>query len=185
MPEDYGRGYRGGGSGCLVVQEFGGGGLLPGGDEASAESAKERAEVYDNQVRCNTEILRMGEKLGIKVIATNDVHFLNAEDAEAHDLLICLNTRKDLDDPNRMRYTRQEWFKTTAEMEELFKDIPQVIENTQEIVDKVEDYKLDSDPLMPVSRSRRRSVRRKSTGRNTRKRICSTSLPVMRKVRSL
>ena len=115
-----------------------------------AESAKERAEVYDNQVRCNTEILRMGEKLGIKVIATNDVHFLNAEDAEAHDLLICLNTRKDLDDPNRMRYTRQEWFKTTAEMEELFKDIPQVIENTQEIVDKVEDYKLDSDPLMPV-----------------------------------
>jgi len=115
-----------------------------------AESAKERAEVYDNQVRCNAEILRMGEKLGIKVIATNDVHFLNAEDAEAHDLLICLNTRKDLDDPNRMRYTRQEWFKTTAEMEELFKDIPQVIENTQEIVDKVEDYKLDSDPLMPV-----------------------------------
>ena len=115
-----------------------------------AEAAKERAEVYDNQVRCNSEILRMGEKLGIKVIATNDVHFLNAEDAEAHDLLICLNTRKDLDDPNRMRYTRQEWFKTTAEMEELFKDIPQVIENTQEIVDKVEDYKLDSDPLMPV-----------------------------------
>ena len=81
----------------------------------------------------------MGEKLGIKVIATNDVHFLNAEDAEAHDLLICLNTRKDLDDPNRMRYTRQEWFKTTAEMEELFKDIPQVIENTQEIVDTVEE----------------------------------------------
>ena len=79
-----------------------------------AESAKERAEVYDNQVKCNAEILRMGEKLGIKVIATNDVHFLNAEDAEAHDLLICLNTRKDLDDPNRMRYTRQEWFKTTA-----------------------------------------------------------------------
>ena len=115
-----------------------------------AESAKERAEVYDNQVKCNAEILRMGEKLGIKVIATNDVHFLNAEDAEAHDLLICLNTRKDLDDPNRMRYTRQEWFKTTAEMEELFKDIPQVIENTQEIVDKVEEYKLDSDPLMPV-----------------------------------
>lgn len=115
-----------------------------------AAAAKERAEVYDNQVKCNAVILRMGEKLGIKVIATNDVHFLNEEDAEAHDLLICLNTRKDLDDPNRMRYTRQEWFKTTAEMEELFRDIPQVIENTQEIVDKVEEYKLDSDPLMPV-----------------------------------
>ncbi|WP_018337752.1 DNA polymerase III subunit alpha [Butyricimonas synergistica] len=115
-----------------------------------AEAAKERAEVYENQVKCNAEILRMGERLGIKVIATNDVHFLNEEDAEAHDLLICLNTRKDLDDPNRMRYTRQEWFKTTAEMQALFSDIPQVLENTQEIVDKVEEYKLDSDPLMPV-----------------------------------
>ena len=115
-----------------------------------AESAKERVEVYENQVKCNAEILRMGERLGIKVIATNDVHFLNEEDAEAHDLLICLNTRKDLDDPNRMRYTRQEWFKTTAEMQALFSDIPQVLENTQEIVDKVEEYKLDSDPLMPV-----------------------------------
>lgn len=115
-----------------------------------AEAAKERAEVYDNQVKCNAEILKMGERLGIKVIATNDVHFLNEQDAEAHDLLICLNTRKDLDDPNRMRYTRQEWFKTTAEMQALFSDIPQVLENTQEIVDKVEEYKLDSDPLMPV-----------------------------------
>ena len=75
-----------------------------------AAAAKERAEVYENQVKCNAEIMRIGEKLGIKVIATNDVHFLNEEDAEAHDLLICLNTRKDLDDPNRMRYTRQEWF---------------------------------------------------------------------------
>ena len=115
-----------------------------------AEAEKERREVYDNQVKCNAEILRMGKKLGIKVIATNDVHFLNAEDAEAHDLLICLNTQKDLDDPNRMRYTRQEWFKTTAEMEALFADIPEVLENTQEITDKVEEYKLDSDPLMPV-----------------------------------
>ena len=115
-----------------------------------AEDAKERAEVYDNQVKCNAEILRMGKKLGIKVIATNDVHFLNEEDAEAHDLLICLNTRKDLNDPTRMRYTRQEWFKTTAEMEALFSDIPEVLANTQEIVDKVEEYKLDSDPLMPV-----------------------------------
>lgn len=81
----------------------------------------------------------MGEK--IKVRNQGDCHercaFLEYGDAEAHDLLICLNTRKDLDDPNRMRHTRQEWFKTTAEMEELFKDIPQVIENTQEIVDKL------------------------------------------------
>ena len=78
------------------------------------------------------------------------MHFLNEEDAEAHDLLICLNTRKDIDDPTRMRYTRQEWFKTTQEMIDLFPDLPEAIENTQEITDKVEEYELDSDPLMPV-----------------------------------
>ncbi|MGL5682257.1 MAG: DNA polymerase III subunit alpha [Marinifilaceae bacterium] len=108
-----------------------------------------REDIFKNQETCNRQILRIGEKLGIKVVATNDVHFLNAEDAEAHDLLICLNTRKDLDDPNRMRYTRQEWFKTTAEMMELFNDIPEVVTNTQEITDKIEEYKLDSDPIMP------------------------------------
>lgn len=112
--------------------------------------AKQDAEIYQNQEKCNPEILRIGKKLGIKVIATNDVHFLNEEDAEAHDLLICLNTGKDLDDPNRMRYTRQEWFKTTAEMERLFADVPEALTNTQEIVDKVENYSLDSDPIMPV-----------------------------------
>ncbi|MFR6383382.1 MAG: hypothetical protein ACLUOS_15385 [Odoribacter splanchnicus] len=71
------------------------------------------------------------------------MHFLNEEDAEAHDLLICLNTRKDIDDPTRMRYTRQEWFKTTQEMIDLFPDLPEAIENTQEITDKVEEYELD------------------------------------------
>lgn len=115
-----------------------------------AADPKQRVEIFDNQELCNKEILRIGEKLGIKVIATNDVHFLNEEDAEAHDLLICLNTRKDIDDPNRMRYTRQEWFKTTAEMTELFRDMPRVIENTEEVADKVEEYILDSDPIMPV-----------------------------------
>ncbi len=109
-----------------------------------------KKEVYDNQMLCSEAIFRLGEKLGIKVIATNDVHFLNEEDAEAHDLLICLNTRKDVDDPNRMRYTRQEWFKTTVEMVELFSDMPQVIENTQEITNKIEEYRLDSDPIMPI-----------------------------------
>lgn len=109
-----------------------------------------KEQIFLNQEKCNKEIIRIGLKLGIKVIATNDVHFLNEEDAEAHDLLICLNTRKDIDDPNRMRYTRQEWFKTTEEMVALFSDMPQVIENTQEITNKIEEYQLDSDPIMPV-----------------------------------
>ena len=115
-----------------------------------AADPRQRAEIYDNQELCIREKLKIAQKLNIKIIATNDVHFLNEEDAEAHDLLICLNTRKDIDDPNRMRYTRQEWFKTTQEMVALFPDIPEAISNTQEVADKVEEYQLDSDPLMPV-----------------------------------
>ncbi|MDR1414396.1 MAG: DNA polymerase III subunit alpha [Odoribacteraceae bacterium] len=116
----------------------------PSGDE------RLDAEVLRQQRKCIPVIMEIGRKLGIKVIATNDVHFLNADDAEAHDILICLNTGKDLDDPNRMRYTRQEWFKTTAEMEALFADMPEVLENTMEIAEKVEEYELNSAAIMPV-----------------------------------
>jgi len=115
-----------------------------------SELPKQREEVYDRQVIVNAKILELAEKHHIKVIATNDVHFINAEDADAHDLLICLNTGKDLDDPTRMRYTKQEWFKTTDEMNRLFGDVPQALENTSEIADKVEEYELNSDPIMPV-----------------------------------
>ncbi len=114
-----------------------------------AEDPQQRAEIYDNQVLVNSAILKLAAKYQVKVIATNDVHFINEEDAEAHDLLICLNTGKDLDDPTRMRYTRQEWFKTTGEMNDLFSDIPEALSNTNEIVDKVEFYELDTTPIMP------------------------------------
>ena len=106
-------------------------------------------EIYERQKEVNTAIIELAEKCQVKIIATNDVHFVNEEDAEAHDRLICLNTGRDLDDPNRMRYTKQEWLKTTAEMNEIFKDIPEALRNTQEIVDKVEFYSIDSSPLMP------------------------------------
>jgi DNA polymerase-3 subunit alpha len=114
----------------------------------SADPARNE-DVYKNQVRVNKVILELAEKHQIKVIATNDVHFINAEDADAHDLLICLNTGKDFDDPNRMRYTKQEWFKTTAEMNRLFSDVPQALANTKEVVEKVENYELNSSPIMP------------------------------------
>ena len=107
------------------------------------------ANIYDNQELCNKKILELGKELGVKVIATNDSHFLNAEDADAHDLLICLNTGKDLDDPTRMRYTKQEFLKTTKEMQELFADVPEAIVNTIEIAEKVEEYQLNIAPLMP------------------------------------
>lgn len=106
-------------------------------------------KVYKYQVEVNEQILQLAKKFDVKVICTNDVHFTNAEDADAHDLLICLNTGKDFDDPNRMRYTKQEWFKTQAEMNELFADVPEALTNTQEIVDKVEEYELNSAPIMP------------------------------------
>ena len=106
-------------------------------------------ETYEKQQQVNAVLLELGKKHGVKVIATNDIHFLNEEDAEAHDRLICLSTGKDLNDPKRMRYSKQEWMKTTAEMNELFADVPEVLANTQEICDKVSFYSIDQGPLMP------------------------------------
>ena len=106
--------------------------------------------VYKHQVEVNKVLVELAHKHGIKVIATNDVHFVNEEDADAHDRLICLSTGKDLDDPNRMRYTKQEWMKTTAEMNQIFSDIPDALRNTLEIADKVEFYSIDSGPIMPT-----------------------------------
>ena len=112
----------------------------PGGD----------TEVYERQKEVNKVLLELAKQHGVKVIATNDVHFVEEEHGEAHDRLICLSTGKDLDDPTRMHYTKQEWLKTPAEMGRIFSDHPEVLENTQEIVDKVEVYSIDSDPIMPI-----------------------------------
>ncbi len=109
-----------------------------------------RRNVYESQVLVNTQMLELAKKHQVKLICTNDIHFINEEDADAHDLLICLNTGKDLDDPARMRYTKQEWFKTTAEMNALFADVPEALINTQEITDKIESYDLNSSPIMPL-----------------------------------
>ena len=92
---------------------------------------------------------KLASKYNVKIIATNDIHFINAEDAEAHDRLICINTAKDLDDPSRLRYSKQEFLKSEEEMRKIFSDIPEAIENVAEIIAKVEKYKLDHDPIMP------------------------------------
>ena len=107
------------------------------------------ATTYVKQERVNKELIKIAKKLDVKVIATNDVHFVNEEDADAHDRLICLSTGKDFDDPNRMRYTKQEWLKTTAEMNQVFADMPEVLSNTLEIAEKIEHYSIDHDALMP------------------------------------
>jgi DNA polymerase-3 subunit alpha len=116
--------------------------LHPAGD------ARDR-NILDNQRKVNAELLKIAAKLGIKYIASNDVHFVDAADAEAHDHLICLNTGRDLDDPSRMRYTFQEWFKSPDEMAALFADHPEALATTLEIADKVERYELTHAPLMP------------------------------------
>lgn len=106
-------------------------------------------EVYEDQVFVNAQLIKLGKETNTLLIATNDVHFLNEEDAEAHDRLLCISTGRDIDDPNRMRYTRQEWFKTQEEMRQLFADIPEAIENTSQVTEKIDLFDLNSAPIMP------------------------------------
>ena len=105
--------------------------------------------VYQVQKEVNPVLVELAKKHGVKVVATNDVHFVEEDHAEAHDHLVCVSTNHYIDDENRMHYTKQEWLKSPAEMEAIFSDIPEALENTQEIVDKVEVYDIDSGPLMP------------------------------------
>ena len=111
----------------------------PGGDQM----------VYQRQMQINPILMELAKKYGVKVIATNDAHFVEEEHAEAHDRLICLSTNHFVDDVDRMHYTKQEWLKTPEEMQAIFSDIPEALANTQEIVDKVEIYDIDSKPIMP------------------------------------
>ena len=104
---------------------------------------------YPKQEMVNKELLKIAEKYDVKVIASNDVHFVNEEDADAHDRLICLSTGRDFDDPNRMRYSKQEWLKTTAEMNQVFGDLPETLSNTLEVIEKVEEYSINNPALMP------------------------------------
>ena len=104
---------------------------------------------FVRQQEVNKVLMEFAKKHNIKLIATNDVHFVEEEHGEAHDRLICLSTGKDFNDPDRMHYTKQEWLKTPEEMADIFADIPEALTNTQEIADKVEVYSIDSDPIMP------------------------------------
>ncbi len=117
--------------------------------EVTNPTQEANRETYEVQKRVNPILIDLAKKHGIKLICSNDSHFLNEDDAEAHDLLLCLSTGRDLNDPNRMRYSKQEWFKTKAEMNAVFGDIPEALANTCEILDKVETYDLESNPIMP------------------------------------
>ena len=119
-----------------------------------------RHEVKDPNQRANREtflaqkaveptLISLARKHGVKIICTNDSHFVDEDNAEAHDRLLCLSTGRDLDDPKRMLYSKQEWFKTREEMNEVFADMPEALANTMEILGKVERYSIDHAPIMP------------------------------------
>ena len=107
-------------------------------------------EAYPMQLEVNKHLIEFSQRLGVKLICSNDVHFVDEIHAEAHDRLICLSTSKDLDDPKRMLYSKQEWMKTRAEMNAIFEDVPEALANTVEICNKVESYSIDHAPIMPT-----------------------------------
>ena len=117
--------------------------------EVKNPTQRANRETFPLQQQANKVLIELAREYGIKLICTNDVHFVDEENAEAHDHLLCLSTGKDLDDPTRMLYSKQEWFKTREEMNAIFSDVPEALSNTLEILDKVEFYSLDHDPIMP------------------------------------
>ncbi|MGM9778346.1 MAG: PHP domain-containing protein, partial [Prevotella sp.] len=117
--------------------------------EVKDPSQRANRETFPLQQKANKVLLELAKEYGIKVICSNDAHFVDQENAEAHDHLLCLSTGKDLDDPTRMLYTKQEWFKTREEMNDVFQDIPEALSNTLEILDKVETYDIEHAPIMP------------------------------------
>ena len=106
-------------------------------------------DVWEGQSQYVPVVFELAEKHGVKVVATNDVHFVDKEDGPAHDRLICLNTGKFVDEEDRLHYTQQEYLKSEEEMRALFPDHPEAIDNTLEVLDKIERYEIDRDHVLP------------------------------------
>ncbi|MCI7089988.1 MAG: DNA polymerase III subunit alpha [Prevotella sp.] len=117
--------------------------------EVKDPAIRANRDTFPLQQKANKVLLELAKEYGIKVICSNDAHFVDQENAEAHDHLLCLSTGKDLEDPTRMLYSKQEWFKTREEMNEVFADIPEALSNTLEVLDKVEFYDIENPPIMP------------------------------------
>jgi len=99
-----------------------------------------------NETKINENLIKLSRETDTPLIATNDVHYLNKDDAEAHDILLAIQTKKDIDDKDRMKFPSGEfWFKTPSEMEMLFSDIPEAIENTVKVAEKC-NLHLELDP---------------------------------------
>jgi len=116
--------------------------------EVKDPNIRANRDVYEEQMAIEPYLIDLAKKNDVKIICSNDVHFVNEDDAEAHERLLCLSTGKRIDEPH-MLYTKQEWFKTKEEMNEVFSDMPEILGNTLEILDKVETYDIESNPIMP------------------------------------
>ena len=103
----------------------------------------------------NVEIVKIARELGIKIVATNDSHYISCYDVEAHDALLCIQTGKLITEDNRMRYSGTEYLKSAEEMKQLFRDhlpddvIEEAIANTVEVADKIEPYNILGEPRIP------------------------------------
>ena len=114
-----------------------------------ATAKRANHETFELEERANKQLCNIAQKLDIKLVCANDIHFVNEEEAEVQDSLLCVNWRKQYDDPNRLIFSKQEWLKTTTEMNELFGDIPEALVNTIEIFNKVEHYPINNEPHIP------------------------------------
>lgn len=104
-----------------------------------------------SQEDINQILLKMAERHNVKVIATNDVHYVEEEDNQPHDILLCVNTGSFLEDQDRFKFASSDFFfKTQAEMNQIFADVPFAIDNTMEIASKVEGMDLARDVLLPA-----------------------------------
>ena len=135
-------------TGCISgpVNEW----LLAGDLDKARETMAELADIFgrdntyveihdhglEKQLDVMPRLLQLGKELDLKPVAANDVHFLRREDHEAHDVMICIGTGKLLIDENRMRYSEEVYFKTAAEMRELFAAVPQACDSTLEIAER-------------------------------------------------
>ncbi|KOP24460.1 DNA polymerase III subunit alpha [Hapalosiphon sp. MRB220] len=103
----------------------------------------------------NVEIVKIARELGIKIVATNDSHYISCYDVEAHDALLCIQTGKLIVEDNRMRYSGTEYLKSAEEMKQLFRDhlpddvIEEAIANTLEVAEKIEPYNILGEPRIP------------------------------------
>ena len=136
--------------------------------ELQRHKTRKANDVFKQQKKVNAVLMELSEQHGVKCVATNDVHFVNKRDAYAHECFLrygcgfdcrktshnpecirigCVGCMKTLHTPECIRFSKQEWFKTRAEMSAVFSDLPQALENTNEIADKVEFYDINRPPI--------------------------------------